>query len=292
MSVISGVLGLVDGVHTVRNWSITETADVRPFVASNTKVATGHLAGNVDWNGSFECYGALPAKLPGEVFTFTGSMDGSVGVEGQAIVDSVEINVDFESADPISHTVNFSGAGVLSRGAAVAVDDTIPDAVSPIGKVVEIALPGSDTGWDEIPHVKSVTITIESSNPDYVDSHTNGYHGRQRGNISANMSIDVNTDAASTLPDVNQQNRIRVLVGAGEHNEPCDTPLYWDFDAIIWSEMSDLNVNRETAEITSATLNAAWAAYWSDDCVVSEGHILIPDHDEGALVEWWPNDAE
>lgn len=275
MAVLSGIGGVVDGHNTIRTWTVTTTADVQSLVASNTKIGTMVLAGNKDWSGSFTGYGHTPAVLPGAGFTFTGTIDGTNGATGTAIVDSVEIVIDIEAGAPISYTVNFSSNGALSLGAAAATDVTTPDPPTSIGCQVETGTMVAVPVWSDITDVRTVTITITADNQSYVSSETAGETLRFAGNISATIAISVYEDDFADLPALNAENGLRVYVTA---------TTYWLFDYVVWGEASDLTVDRESAAVVGATLNAIWTAYGDiDSGTITEGNI-----DQPSTTAFWP----
>lgn len=271
MSTISGIGGAVDGASTVRAWSISSKADLQEFAASNTQGASGALPGNTDWSGQYSSYLPQPAVMPGEEFAFVGSIDGTKGASGTAIVDSVEITINIEGGNIISHTVNFSAAGTLTLGAAVAVDETIPGATTSIGCKVQIGPVGGAVA--DLPDVRTVTITITAANAAYVNSSTAGKTLRKRGNWNATVAISVHTADFSTLPQPNDVKIVHVYVNATD---------YYEFNWLIFGEATDLSVDREQATIVGGTLNAKF-------CIEQGGALgvlTLPDE-----TQFWPEEV-
>ena len=99
MAVITGELGCVDGIHTVKNWMTRSGADHKKYEASNTSRGPARITGNVDWSGRYEALGAQPVKMVRDAFTFGGSVNGAKGVSGACIVDAVEITIGQEAED-------------------------------------------------------------------------------------------------------------------------------------------------------------------------------------------------
>lgn len=191
MGVLSGIFGAVDTIHTVRNWSVDSSADLQELVASNTKGMPIRLEGNEDWSGSFSCFGDVPVKMPGDSFLFTGSVDGENGCYGQAVVDSVEVSVDIEAGAPISHDVSFSGDGILTLGAAIADDTTVPEGVPSIGCKVLLGTVAAVPAWTELDNVRTIGLSFESANQAYVSSSTAGKTRRLIGNLNASVSVSL-----------------------------------------------------------------------------------------------------
>lgn len=274
MGVLSGIGGAVDGIPCVRTWTISTTADVQNAVCSASKQGTIVIDGNEDWSGSFTSYGHTPTRMPQDTFTFTGSIDGTNGATGAAIVDSVEISIDIEAGGIIMLTTNFSGNGAVTLGAAVATDSTTPSLSSSIGTKVEVGTMVASPVYTEITDVRTVTITITADNQSYVSSATSGQTKRTAGNISATIAVTVYDDDFGDLPAVNDDNRLRVYV---------DATTFWLFEFVKWAEASDLTVDREAAAIVGATLNAQWSAFSPVDGTSTEGQIVQPD-----TTVWWP----
>ena len=272
MSVISGIGGAVNGQSTVRTWTVTSLADIQAIIASGSKQGTVLVAGNTDWNGNFTAYGDTPAVMPNEGFTFTGSVDGTKGVTGTAIVDSVEIVIDVETGAVIAYTVNFSGNGVLTLGAAVATDTSKPCPATSIGTKVELGTLAAV--FTEIDDVRTVTITITADNQSYVSSATAGGTKRVAGNISASISITVFEGDPANLPAANDEGILRLFVNASE---------FWEFKFIRFADASDVGVDVEAGAVVGATLNAQWSAFAEVSSVCTEGSIKKPD-----ASTYWP----
>jgi len=274
MGTISGIGGAVDGVNTVRTWTISSSADLQSFAASNTAGATGRAIGNKDWSGSYTAYGPQPVKMPGEKFTFTGSIDGTNGATGDAIVDSVEISIDIEGGGIIAHTVSFSSDGELSLGAAVAVDATVPAPYTSIGCKVELAAVAAEPQYGELANVRTVTLSFSAENPSYIDSSTAGQTKRHVGNIDLEVSIGVYVDDFADLPALNTVQSAKIYVSDTE---------YWEISWLMFGEASDLTVDREGAAIVGASLNAGLVVSQLIGEVQTLGEINTPD-----LETWWP----
>lgn len=279
MSVISGISGLVNGADTIRNWKVTTTAAIQKFVASNTKSMTGVLQGNKDWSGQYAAYGHSPSSMPGAALSFVGSINGSKGIAGSALVDSVEIVIDIESGAIIAHTVNFSGNGALTIGAAVATDEVLPNCFSSIGCKVQTASYAAEPSYAELTHVKTITLRFAAANPSYVDSGTGGLVKRESGNLSGSISIGLHgdtvdlTNIAAVLP--NTEKFVKVFVNATD---------FWLLQAIRFEGLTDLVVDRETAAIIGATLNGSFSGYYAGALgAITEGTIVLPDESV-----WWP----
>ncbi len=277
MAILSGKNGAVDGAAIVRNWNITSNADTQAYVASNTQGGTGRQTGNTDWSGAYSAYGHTPANLPGELFEFKGSVQGTTGAVSPAagaIVESVEITCDIEGGGILSHVVNFAGNGVLTKGAAIATDPTALIPPSSIGCDAQLGTLAASPVYTALTDVRGWTLTLTSANQPYVTSDTAGGTKRTVGNLDASMSISVYESDLTALPVENDINAIRLFVDATTHWE-----ILWG----MFGEISDILVDIETAAVIGATLNASMnglADIASSDTI---GSIKTP-----AASTFWP----
>lgn len=83
VTVLTGIKGLAakntSAIHNTRKWTINVMSEIQAFITSATKAGTGRQIGNIDWNGQYSAYGHTPVCLPGDSFTFKGSLDGVSG---------------------------------------------------------------------------------------------------------------------------------------------------------------------------------------------------------------------
>lgn len=282
MGVISGSNMVIDGQSTMGSWSIDHTADVQAIIASNTFGAPKRIIGNYNWTGSVEGWGHTPAVLPGDSFTFKGSIDESLGASGAAIVDSTSITINVESGEVIKFSTSFSSNGLLTLGAAVVAADTdCPTAFTPIGVTVEYDdLDNPSVSYTTLANVKTITINLTADNQSYIDTSTAGQTQRLAGNIDCTVDIDVNVEdtGLASLPEVNTATRLKITL------DGVATP--YQFDYIRWASVGGITVSRETAGVLSATLNGQFSGVEevtdaTDTCSV--GEITLPDR------AYWPS---
>jgi hypothetical protein len=126
MSVLTGIGGAVNAVPGIADWEISVKKDLKALATSGSKGAMLRVAGNKDWSGSYRVYLDQPLQLPGDAFSFLGSIDGTSGAAGTAIVDEVQITADLEGANPVVSSVKFSANGVLTLGANVPWPQALP----------------------------------------------------------------------------------------------------------------------------------------------------------------------
>ncbi|HUT59180.1 MAG TPA: hypothetical protein VNA25_15130 [Phycisphaerae bacterium] len=276
MGVVSGIAAAVNGVSTARGWQITYKGDPKAYVASNTKAGPGRLPGNTDWSGSYAAYGHTPPVVPGESFTFLGSVDGATGAGGTALVDSITLTIDIEGGSVIAYSVAFSAADALTLGiAAVVADAEDPDAYSAVGRTVTYVAAGSEAGaWTTLANVRTVTITLTASNMAYVSSTTAGVTKRLAGNFDASIAISIYEGDLSAVIEPHTVYAIRVYVTAA---------LFWDIRWMIFSDASGIDVNREQPNLVSYTANAQFTGWEYISSTWTEGEVLDP-----ATATVWP----
>jgi hypothetical protein len=255
--------------------------DLHKWITSATKQGHATRKGPQDWTGTYESQGFLPAKMPGDTFTFTGSYDGSTGVVGPVMVDSVVIRINQETGEPIGHTVSFSGTGLPVLGVAVATDATTPVVYSSVGLIIKASDASAAESFVEIEDVRSVTLTISRANTPYTSSSTvtagQAYVGRLAGPWDFSLSYSVFEGDPSVLLTLGDVHHFQVYV---------TSTLYWDLKWARISEVSDIEADSE-GNIVGATQNAEMEGYTEVESatVLSEGYIKTP---EAVPVTIWP----
>lgn len=276
MSVIKGFGGAVDGVDTVRNWKIASSQDLQRYVASNTKGGSARLAGNGDWNGTYDSYGFLPDKMPGDSFTFGGSLDGTNGVTGEAMVKEVVIVVDVEAGTIISHVATFESNGALTLGAVAATDVTVPSPPSSIGCKLELSEVLATPSFSEVNDVRTMTLTITRSNAPYVSSSTAGGTKRVAGNWDFTFNYTVYEGDPANL----------IAAGAIKHVKMFVTnTLFWELKWVRYADVSDVECDIEGEGLVGATQNTSMHGYTDVATTPTEGYIKTPATSPATI---WP----
>jgi hypothetical protein len=271
MGVHSGKWGVVNGKSAVRNWQVNKISSPKKAVASHTRGGPLRKRGIFDWSGSYGAYGKQPLILPGQNFAFAGYCAPNNGVEGgtgdvysgQAIVDSVAMTWNFEAADILSHTVNFSAYNSpLAESTGVYADETDPELTTAISL-------GITAEGETIANIKSVTLTLTSENKTYVNSSTNGWTYRDPGTIDATLAITVDdTNASEFGIDVGDDAEFKLFVN--------DTEFYllrW----MHFKERTGLNVDRESGNIVGFTANFELNGLLDTEEGLERGSIVLPD---------------
>jgi hypothetical protein len=275
MGVHSGRFGVVDGISTVRNWSINDVSAPQKFVASNTLNGAGRRKGIRSWSGSFGVYGHTPPVMPGEFFAFAGytspdddvSGDGTV-YTGDAVVDSIALTVNWQNGEIISNVVNFSGHLVLTNSTDEYLDVTAPTVPEVCGAKIQhdAATPGTFADWENI---AQATLNISAANGSYVNSSTNCWTGRKAGPVDATLSVVEQETSRSDL-DIYDDVQIKLYVTAS---------LFWHFKWMHLKEFSNISVDRESGAILSRTANFEKNGFVGG----ATGFIKKPD-----TTTWWP----
>lgn len=280
MGVHGGKFGVINNFPGVRNWSINSTSSPKPFVASNTLGGTGRKPGIRDWSGSASLYGGAPTIMPGEYFDFAGycapgdDVRGSNGdvYSGNAIVDQIVINWNYETGDIIAHTINFGGNGALAKSSGVYDDDSDPE----YHAANEIAGPSVD--GEDVCNITTVALTLSCASKPYVNSCTDGWNKRKPGIFDWTLAIAVQ--------DTNED---QFVGSVGDDLDlflpttPGDEPDGWRLRWAHFKEMSGISVNPETGDIIAFTANFEKNGFPIIDEAVVAGCVIRP----GETEPWW-----
>lgn len=278
-SVISGKGGAIDGVGTVRKWTLSASAAVTQWVASGSKQGSSRVAGAEDWSATYDAYGHTPAHLPGDSFTFSGSYDGTNGWTGPGKVESVTLNWNHETGEPISHTVAFSSNGAITLGAVAATDATTPEMFPCVGCIIKASDPLVSPSFTEIEDIQSATLTITRALKAYSSSGTVD-SGRLRtkrvtgGPWDFTFSYSQLEGDPALLFESNTVKHFQVFIN--------DT-LYWELKWARATELSGIETDYETGELIGATQNWEMEGWTDVEGSQAEGKIAAP-----APTTWWP----
>lgn len=285
MTVLSGKFGVVNGVDTVRNVTINETSSPARGVASNTAQGVLRRHGPRSWNGQFARFGGIPILMPGDFFTLgayiapASGVLGGVGTmyEGQAVVQNMQMNWNWQSGELLGQQQNFAGHLELTPDdtADAITDDATPSVLEVCGTKIQYqASSGGD--WVQIPALVTAQLSISLPLHAYVNSDTACWTGQVPGapidwNVTLTQQSEKRLDAFNVWEDIG----LRLFI---------DNTNYWE---LLWGhvrEFTGINVNRETGDIVGRTINIDMNAASGG----ALGHILLP----GAPgTEWWPTDS-
>jgi len=279
MGVHSGKHGQINGVSTMRRWTLTDTLKHAMAVASNTLQGVARKAGVRDWSGSYTAFGASPVSmaLPGQEFAFVGygaptnDVSGNgLRYEGNAVAKSLAIVWNWKTQEIISHTVQFEGdleLSIVTAGADPG-DAVVPDVPSPGGTKIDWALNNSGS-FSTLPNLTQATLTITQAVVSYVNSSTyiagQTWTGKKSGApLDWTLAIQQeDTDRATTVWDPGDVLDLKLFT---------DASLFWRLKFGLAGDFSGITVDRQTGAIIGRTLNVAMNAYYGS----SAGQILLP----------------
>ncbi len=274
MAVMSGALGAIDGIANIMNWVVSTAFNLPAMVTSGASGGTVRIAGNGEWSGSYSGEGAVPTKLPGDAFTFTGSMDGTNGCAGAVMVNRVLINIPVGDGGAITHTVEFGSNGDLTLGAAAASDVVVPSPESSIGCIVKTGTMIATPVWTEIPDVTAMTIELTRANTPYHSSTTGATAKRLEGNLDAKVTVSVLIHDPADLPVVNDDCGVQVFVNATE---------FWEFKWSFLESISNVSVDPSTRAPVGCDLSFAFTGCALVAAAATKGTINKPN-----TSTWWP----
>ena len=284
MVYITGKDGMVNGAKTVRMWEINPKAPGGPYAGSGAAGAIDRIVGAKDWVGRYGAYGYLPVSMPGSALAFVGSIDGSVGVYGTAIVTTVRLDIEVpqnedEPPRPIAHVVEFKANGTLTRGAAVATDAVVPNPPNPKDLKVRLATPGT-SDWDDVCSVWKASLVLTSNGPSYRPGCNTGQTYRLAGNIDAKFQYSTYVSAATALPTEGQSYGLRLFVTAAD---------YWEFLWMMCESVDPFRIPIEDRTLVYGEPSFALSAYEEIAAVATQGSLKKPNATPGgAAVVWWP----
>lgn len=279
MGIRSGKRGAVNGKSTVRNWSISDDMTNPRYRASNTKGGAGRINGIGLWTGGFAGYGGDPVSLPGDIFAFVGYTapnDGISGVgerySGNAIIDSLTVNWNWQGGEAVNNSYAFSGhLGLTVASGAEVLDATTPTVASICGLIFEYSLDG--IAWFEIENLVSANLTITAENTGYVNSSTDCQTGRIAGPIDFTLSMVQQEVVRGLYPfDKGDDIQVRAYVSATE---------FW---LLKWAKIKNftgITVDVEGGGIIQRTINSEMQGFSAAGVI---GGITQP----GAGAAWWP----
>ncbi len=265
----SGKYSYVDGIPCTQGWGVSARSSVSRYSASCVPGGTATTDGNVDWSGSVNGIGYLP-PFPGEdPIPFIGVASAKSGeiinYEGEILISDVTITIPVAGGTPITWSANFGVQGELTKSTSTAYvdDEREPGPAGKHGKVsIETVLDSNTFG--DVDQVQSISIMFRRG---VATSVEDGLVYRDSGNLEADINFVVNNDdleVAAYAP--NAVNRVRIYV----------TPsLFYEFDSIQFSELSNFQVIRDPVTIISYQVNGMWTAL-RDRTPAALGEILLP----------------
>lgn len=285
MGVHSGRWGVVNGVSTVRNWSVQDSHNAAPAIASNTGFGVARRPAIHDWSGNFSVFAPLPPAYPGEAINFIGYMapDDNISGVGQryfgtALISQAVLSMNWSGGENIGWGLDFGGHLELENANASAeiLDSTAPSIYPIAGAYVEYSTDG--VSWSTWTDVATLQLTLLCSLQTFVNSSTyvgsKLWTGRRAGNMDWNASItEHNVDRLRFQKG--QQIWLRLHLNASGS-------YFWELKFGLIRDFTGIQVNRESGAIIQQTVNVDMNANSVDDGEL--GHVKRPDS-----VIWWPD---
>jgi hypothetical protein len=282
MAVHSGRFGLIDGMSTMRQWSINDAQNLAVGVGSNTAFGKGRRKGVEDWTGNFGFFGGVPPVMPGTTFNFQGytaptndQYGPGVLYTGIALSGQMQLNWNWQGGELINGTMDFGGHLVLEieEAGAPPLDTTDPSLLTIAECKIQYSVDG--VAWVDWESIAQCTLTVTNELQTYVNSGTviDGrlWTGRKAGNMDWNMSLTEHDDSRAKFSKGDQL-WIRLYINETE---------FWEFAYGRVKDSTGLQVNRESGAITQQTVNIEMDVVADADA--SLGHIILPD-----TSVWWP----
>lgn len=279
MGYITGHDGMVNGAQAVRVIRISPKSPGGPYAGSNSGGAIDRIDGWKDWEAMYEAYGHTPASMPGDSLNFVGSIDGSVGVYGTSIVESFVLDIEIPQEEeqppsPISHSVVVKGNGPLNRGAAVAVDTSVPNPPNPKDLKIQYAQPSGSPTWTTVCSAYRSRLVIAKRNPLYRPGCNSGATFRLPGNVDVQLEFDVYESSMTSLPTEGANYSVRVYVSGTE---------FWEINYMKLEAIEPFEIPIETRKLVWARLRWSFKSTAVINGTATRGSIKKPD-----TTVWWP----
>lgn len=277
----SGAFAVVNEIPSIVDWNVSESANVDAYVSSGTGGATARgRSGIHQWEGSISGKGKFAPVFPNQYFDFKGYITPANGVEGEdgptyegnAIVESVSLSINWAANQIYTWSVSFRGNGVLTYQAAEPpyIDVTAPSTATPCGTVINYRAGASGT-LIPIPAIVSANLQITAAIAQEVNSSTYDVTTAKCWTKHSPGSIDWSLGLAqqdykrgvSGYPDLGTDLEIQIGMGDSE-------ALILRFAKQL--AYSNLTVQRQGNAIVARQINLAMQAY----AYGTLGQIILP----------------
>jgi len=251
-------------VPTFRSANITRVSNLQEIVHAGTLGGRQRFLGVKDWNGTYEEYGLVPTFWPGDKVTWYGSLDGTAGWSGDALVTQTVITIPVGTKAPPTIAGTFRGVAALSCSDETAVDlpsaSEIPETE---GLCVQLqALAGgayvNQDGTNEI----TITLSVEAK--EFHHCGSSGIMDANEGLWDAQISYKRYVDDLTALPTEGDPYRVRVPIDAVGTS-------YYQFEFMRVGDMSDILLSRETGELLNVTIPLFMSMIELVDAVATRG---------------------
>lgn len=261
MGVISGTSGRINGLSTVRSFTINDIVTEAEGRASNTGGGPVVEGGNTDWTCELEYYGKVPPAFPGDSVTFVGHT-GAGSWAGTGIVGSITLNAPIESGGYLGGTMTIGGNSALTKGSSAASDSSLPEMDTATSCLAKWA-------GNTIAGVKSWSLTLARDLQTYVDT---GVTKRVAANWNCSASIELNEGTPATLIVPGTREILLLYV---------DATTFFDLRYMHCNPIRG-NVPIEAGTIVTGAYSFKWSAFKRITGTQTRGTIIKPD-----TTVWW-----
>jgi hypothetical protein len=254
MALYYGNDAYVNGVDSITSWSATESVETQPYSSSNVAGATYEPAGIVKWAGAMSGVGAEPAFLAdffaGDTFAFLGVIDNTGGgikdLAGTAVISSVTIDINAQTAADITWSAEFSINGVMTQGTTGGAQSSIVVVENGKDLSLGLAASGNPTAMTDI-CIQSAQIVFRKP---LIEQICGGSPTYKAGNLECEVSWVVNTTTTNSAHFAANNLRIAEIA--------VSPSTAWYFE---WLRMvGKSNILLQYGSPVSYTVNSKWTA--------------------------------
>jgi len=257
MGVISGrkarFQGTPDGgaatvVPTFRSATITKVSGIQELVHAGTRGGRQRFAGVKDWNGSYEEYALVPTFFPGAEVEFIGSIDGTKGYKGAALVTQTVITIPVGTKGSPTVVGTFRGIEALDDADTTAVAlPTVVAVPSTEGICVQLAALAAEPVYANQDGTNEIVITLSIEDQPFHHCGSSGVMDALEGLWDANVTYKRYVDDINTLPTEGDPYHVRIPIEA-------DGSPYYQFEYMRVGDLSDIVFNRESGELLNVSI--------------------------------------
>jgi len=279
-----GKFGTVNGVPSIRKWSINDAQTLARAVTSATAFGTARKPGVEEWNGQFIQSAIDPVFMPGDLIAFVGYEapdNDSYGVgeeySGNAMIKQLAIDWNWAGGDIINYTFDFDGDLALTATPSTGpvLDASVPVIPSVIGTKWQYSTAGIAGPFTDWTNMVQANLTIMNAVQEFSNSSTyvapHQWKGRRSGPIDLTASVvEQSVDRARFIKG--QQLTLKCFV---------DATHYFLIAYVLVKDFTGITVDRDSGAIIQQTVALEWNCADVSDGTL--GEILKPDG-----TTWWP----
>lgn len=281
---IGGRLALINGIHAVQSWEVSDSGSLAAGINSGTALAPLRRPGVEQWGGSYSGHGGLPQVIPGTLFGFEGFAGPNDGVYGNngskyvgdAIAASATVNWNWAQGGLLEHQVQFLGhLGLEGSTAEPTAQDTIVSNPE-YARVCKIEYSEAGSVWTELDTATQASFTIMNAVKEYCNAGTDGLTGRTAGTYDFSAAVSVQESVLGAGLTKGTAYQMRMYTTA---------TLFWLIKWFRYKEATGITYNRATGDIISQTLNFEFSGQELVSTTPTRGFVKTP---EASPVTIWP----